>query len=127
MSPDEFRQLLEALRTEVPADFVVRLAECDRLGQPVATPIRRENYWRADADRHFAKEEAGMPSLIVEPRPTYGVGEGFDALEAALWRLLQLPLQEGRLSYRSGGYRALCDEDLEFVRAATSLDLGHEV
>jgi hypothetical protein len=123
----EFAELLRTMRDEIPEGYVVRISECGRLSQPVATAIQRQQYYFAEADYAVPGQHGRQPALIVEPRPSFGSSSDLAGIQNALWSLLEEPLSEGRLSFRNHAYFTLEQVDLDFIESAIGYDPCHEV
>jgi hypothetical protein len=114
----ELRKVLESMRDETPPSHVIRIAECDRLHQPVAAPINA--MFRLPDNVPIVSPRTQRSALFVA-REYLESGDTLDAALDSLWRANENPLSEGRYSYRGGAFQSFDAADRAFVEAALSM------
>lgn len=115
----EFRALLQAMVNETPSGFLVRIAQCPRLRQPVAaalsgTPALAD----ASLGEAIAFHGGAASRLYVWPEYFSDESRGLESVTVALWRVFGRPICEGKFSYRAGAFQPFDADDLWFIRRA---------
>lgn len=114
---DALRSLLVAMRDTTPEAYVIRIAECDRLREPVAAPIMA-GYGFPDC--------VGIPQIdgrrtaLFVGREYMGDGRDIEVVEQAIWRLNEEPLTTGNYSKRGGQWLPFNGDDVEFALSAAA-------
>ncbi|MBI4591572.1 MAG: hypothetical protein HY725_22330 [Candidatus Rokubacteria bacterium] len=115
----EFRALLQAMMDETPSGFLVRIAQCPRLRQPVAAALPgTPTLANASLGEAISSRGGAASQLYVWPEYFSDESRGLESVTAALWKVFGRPTCEGRFSYRDAAFQPLDADDLRFIRRA---------
>lgn len=118
-SYEELRELLRAMAVDTPAPHVIRIAECPKLGQPVAAPLTSN----AAALGHVVDVGGEESRLYAWDMYFADEGYGLDSLASGLWEVFRKPICTGHFSYSiSTGYRPFSEFDRAFIERAAARD-----
>lgn len=117
---DELTKLLKSMRDDTPASHVIRIAECDRLHQPVAAPIPR-GYSPGVGFTAIPSRTSERVSLYVSKQYLVGVLQSIDAVSDSLWNVIAAPVAERHFSFYEGAFHRFDDRDLGFIRDALAM------
>lgn len=116
----ELKRLLESMRDDTPESHVIRIAECDRLHQPVAAPIPGMfNLGVGYAAIPSLKN--GRVSLYVSEQYLQGKRPSVETVSNSLWNLSAAAISERRFSFDRGSFRVFDDWDLGLIRDALAM------
>jgi hypothetical protein len=112
----EMRQLLSEIMTSaVQGSSIVRIYECDKLGEPTACLSDAKSGSLGDA----VLLPDGSPSkLYAWPQYFLGDSRDLESIAECLWVLLHKHVQQGKFSHRLGSYEEFNDDDRAFVKRA---------
>lgn len=119
---DELFGILQSMRDESASEHTVRIAECDRLHQPVAAII--PGWARPAIGKGIPSPQGGRTSLYIEEQYLIAGGSSLDALNTEFVdRAVEL-VDGSAFSFQNGEYREFMEEDLAFIRDALAFADG---
>jgi hypothetical protein len=113
----EFQALLESMRDDTPDLYYIRIAECDRLRQPVVSPCP-SLYRPGSVDKRIPSRARNGCWLYVQPDYLPEEERGIASLVESMWRHSAQPILDGKFSYRNGSFQPFDENDLRFIREA---------
>jgi hypothetical protein len=116
----ELKRLLVSMRDDTPESYTIRIAECDRLHQPVAAPIPG-GYGAGVGFAAIPSPTNGRVSLYVSEQYLPGASRGIDAVSNSLWIKSATTISERRFSFNDGAFQRFDDRDLAFIREALTM------
>ena len=102
---DELTELLKSMRNDTPESHVIRIAECDRLHQPVAAPIPA-GFSPGVGFAAIPSPTSGRVSLYVSEQYLLSAPPSVDAVSNSLWNMSAAPIAERHFSYREGAFHS---------------------
>lgn len=112
----DFRTLLESMRDEQPMqNKVVKIFECNNLGQPIAA-LSTHGYGAVP----IVGRDRASAQLFAWSQYTPNEQDHFLSLVETLWAHFDRPICEGRFSYRraTGAFEQFDEDDLAFIERA---------
>jgi hypothetical protein len=118
--PIELTRLLESMRDETPASHCVRIAECDRLRQPVAMLLRLP-YQPGVGFASLPSPRSGRVSLYVSQQFLADASGGVNTAAGTLWEIVGPYISTGHFSFSEGRAQDFSEGDLMLIRDAFAI------
>lgn len=116
----ELKRLLVSMRDDTPESHIIRIAECDRLHQPVAAPFPGV-YNMGIGFAAIPSLKNGRVSLYVAEQYLLGAPPRVDAVLSSLWNMSAAAISERRFSFHGGSFCEFDNRDLGFIRDALAM------
>ena len=111
------KRLLEMMRDTTPDGFYVRIAECDRVRNPVVFPSSGWNGF----DRRLRSRLLGRFTVFLSRKYFEMPVRGVNSVVHCFWAIYASAIEEQRFSYRNGQFGKFDNADTSFIVEALSM------
>jgi len=116
----ELLALLKSMRDHAPDSYYIKIAECGKLSQPVATRQPSLYFSPASTSKAISSPLHNRTSLYVQPKYLVEESRGIDSVAESIWAASAEVVMSGEFSFRNGAFCTLDVADILFIKSALS-------